>query len=224
MNKFLILVAFIMVCCAIDSTAEEQHGMSSRCGIHGMVLFGGKGHYYLSHLPLFHRPHDMQLIAEVEFPEDKHQLIDALLETAALVTVVPELFDLNKMHQGGFAFQGDVYNGHFERGGRVALPALRIKVGQIIEQKYLMENFTQQVVTYRLIPQGSSQSSAFYFRVIDSRPAADHIIAVQSAQTLPKTLSFSGKALHADATAIAELLKVPLNQVHQVYLEIDELQ
>jgi hypothetical protein len=33
--------------------------------VHGMVLFGGKQAAYVSHLPMFHAPHDRQLILKV---------------------------------------------------------------------------------------------------------------------------------------------------------------
>jgi hypothetical protein len=36
-----------------------------RMGVHGMVLFGSGPRLYASHIPMFHRPHDRQVVIAV---------------------------------------------------------------------------------------------------------------------------------------------------------------
>mgnify|MGYP000495227802 CR=1 FL=1 len=60
-------------------------------GTRGMALFGGKDALYASHLPMFHAPHDYQLV-----------LPDAALRQrpdgkTALWTIDPEKFELNRL-------------------------------------------------------------------------------------------------------------------------------
>ena len=221
MNKSVFLIALFF---SLSLHAAEQHQHTSRHGVHGMILFGAKGEYYISHLPLFHHPHDMQLIAQVNFPKENHREIDALLQKASLVTLVPEVFDLNQMDQKSFTFQGDLYNGHFERGGSRTIKSLPVTVESIIEKKHLEDKKPQLKVSYRLIPNNQLTPVHFYYRIIDGRPAADHIFSVQSNQSLPEKLSFSTDKLFVKQTLIAEHLKTHASLADQIYLEVDELQ
>ena len=45
-------------------------------GSHGMALFGGKEALYASHLPMFHAPHDYQVVLQVHIADPK---LDAAL-------------------------------------------------------------------------------------------------------------------------------------------------
>ena len=42
----------------------SSHARASEPAFHGMVLFGNKTHY-ISHLPMYHSPHDYQVVAQV---------------------------------------------------------------------------------------------------------------------------------------------------------------
>src|SRR5262245_51746495 len=48
------------------AASESAATASGRVGSHGMVLFGTRGRGYLSHIPMFQAPHDVQAIFEVE--------------------------------------------------------------------------------------------------------------------------------------------------------------
>jgi hypothetical protein len=91
--------------------------------VHGMLIFG-EGPFYLSHLPMFHPPHDLQLIIEGTFdgaghPEDLYRRDRA--ETGEKVyTWVPTAFvlqDLLSPSPGKAQMTGRIFRGHFERGG-----------------------------------------------------------------------------------------------------------
>lgn len=91
--------------------------------VHGMLIFGD-GPFYLSHLPMFHPPHDLQLIIEgmfdgAEHPGDRYKRDRA--ETGEKVyTWVPTPFvlqDLLSPSPGKAKMTGRIFRGHFERGG-----------------------------------------------------------------------------------------------------------
>lgn len=71
-------------------------------GEHGMALFGGKDGLYASHLPMFHAPHDYQVVLQLHVADAR---LDAALKRrldgkTALWTVAPEKFDLDRLSPG----------------------------------------------------------------------------------------------------------------------------
>ena len=89
-------------------------------GVHGMVMFGKN---YLSHIPMFHEPHDYQIIMDVHLdhpqigPEDNFG--------QSLHTFVPDKFSLGDLLNGKLEkIQGTVYEGNFEDGGKPVLGVL----------------------------------------------------------------------------------------------------
>ncbi len=45
------------------------HDEPARMGLHGMLLFGGLEGLYASHLPMFHTPHDVQLLLRIRLQD-----------------------------------------------------------------------------------------------------------------------------------------------------------
>jgi hypothetical protein len=67
-------------------------------GEHGMALFGGKEGLYASHLPMFHAPHDYQVIlVHVADPATDAALRKRLDGKTALWTIAPEKFELSRL-------------------------------------------------------------------------------------------------------------------------------
>src|SRR4051812_24637670 len=82
---------------------------------HGMLIFG-RGTTYLSHLPMFHRPHDYQAIVEAELTASDKRLFlaDAAEHPDQYYTLLPERFVLPEkiLHLG--SFKATIFRGHFE--------------------------------------------------------------------------------------------------------------
>lgn len=87
----------------------------SYMGVHGMVLISQSSTIYASHLPLYHKPHDVQLLYKLETKDL------ALLQTVRdgqLTTIKPQPFNLDRLMRGDkITIIADVYAGHFERDG-----------------------------------------------------------------------------------------------------------
>src|SRR5688572_10251895 len=84
--------------------------------VHGMLLFGAKK-VYVSHLPMFHAPHDYQMIASLTLPAEIKSLYvaDQATSGAEYYTLVPEKFELPTMVKTPKPFKAVLYRGHFER-------------------------------------------------------------------------------------------------------------
>ncbi|MGH3930189.1 MAG: hypothetical protein ACRDTF_09455 [Pseudonocardiaceae bacterium] len=106
--------------------------------MHGMLLVGTHA-LYLSHLPMFAPPHDSQLCLEVQLRHEDADPHDVYLRDradtgTALYTLVPEVFALRELiKEPGAAtvrtsFGGQLWRGHFERGGDLLLDGLTVEV------------------------------------------------------------------------------------------------
>lgn len=86
---------------------------------HGMLV-AGTDVVYFSHLPMFHVPHNYQLILEAQLPEDvlAEYRADAARHPDTYYTVAPtQRWVLPNTVREGAQFQVDLYRGHFERDG-----------------------------------------------------------------------------------------------------------
>src|SRR4030095_17245252 len=74
-NWSILLAIF---CFASNVNAQHGHSGAStdRPSVHGMLIFGTEK-IYASHLPLFHAPHNYQIILELELDSSsKHKFIE----------------------------------------------------------------------------------------------------------------------------------------------------
>ncbi len=127
-------MVFIVLALASAFTQAED----ARYGVHGMALFGGKDGLYAAHLPMFHAPHDVQIVMRVHFSDRR---LDSAIRTrldgkTALWTIDPEKFDLSRLSPSSTrplaGFLANVVQGHFEQGGRVRYRQAELKVDKVM--------------------------------------------------------------------------------------------
>ena len=154
-------------------------------GEHGMVLFGGKDALFASHLPMFHAPHDYQVVLKL-------RLQDAALDAAlrerldgktALWTVAPEKFEIDRLAPQSAnplrAFRADLVLGHFEQGGATQYRGATVIVEQVLVYRRLsLAPAVMREAHYLQIGQGRQR---YLVKQIDSRPDYDHIVAIAAA-------------------------------------------
>ena len=192
--------------------------------VHGMVLFGNQ-ETYVSHLPMFHSPHDYQVVMKVSLNEvaQGHTLQKYVAAKQAghdFFTLAPEVFDLTKIIDGSrTTFQAGLFDGHFERDG-TNLGQLQVQITQSIHSHHLEEGRND-----------SGQESYFAFgandeyyavHLIAGKPSFDAILKVShpaaTALSVPK-----GQGL----PAVGQFLGIrpePRTLVQKVlYLEVGEL-
>src|SRR5712672_424876 len=91
-------------------------------GTHGMLLFGDAV-LYVSHLPMFHAPHDYQSIVAIKVDDAGTAAYRAQRKGSKelVYTLVPEKLVLPVFGAATpakpFRFHADLVRGHFERGG-----------------------------------------------------------------------------------------------------------
>lgn len=187
----------------------HSHLTHSRIGSHGMVLITDGIKLYASHLPLYHKPHDYQLLYQIS---TKHQSeIINQLQQHKTITILPDKFDLNILVQGQLLLvKGQIFDGHFERGGTPWLEKADFRFEKLIYKRALstLAVNTQQVMDFDRIQTEEVQSSigktkAIFIHKIGARPSFDLIIAGRQCKT-GKTFSlpiFSSELLEKVDTA-----------------------
>lgn len=206
----------------------------ARPGTHGMALFGDRAGLYASHLPMFHAPHDVQLVLRIRLEDAR---ADAALrrELAArprLFTLEPERFDLQRLAPGAaeplVRFAARPFDGHFERGGKPYGVAQAVAVDEVLLFNDLAAITApgDSAGRYLAIPAGRPR---FLVKRIDRRPDFDAIVALGETSgarvdelALP-TADLRAPAPRAIAAALARLGVRVKGAPRVLYFETDDL-
>jgi hypothetical protein len=189
--KLLALVLFTY--CTFSIQAQTQNPASaietaapktSHWGLHGMLVFGDEKYLYASHLPMFHAPHDRQVIFRFHISDVK---IDGAMKkhfakAQDLWTLEPQEFDLNRLQtqsaQALKQFNAQLYEGHFERGGKQRFASQTIIIDEVLVFNPLVEKEQRlSESVYYLIGQGNTQ---YLMKKIDRRPDFDVLMTVKN--------------------------------------------
>ena len=172
-------------------------------GVHGMVLVGQQV-LYLSHLPMFMRPHNFQVVLEVSLDEDSTaRLADSRTEGAGgIYTFKPEEFHITELLPSGSApparteFTGELVRGHFEKGGE-AIATATVTVRDIAYFRELDFADRATELVYILFGKGSE---LFLAHMITAAPDFDQLLSV-NVDGLPDSdiASFVRDQVFADA-------------------------
>ena len=178
--KNLIFSIFLALAAAVASAANPSMGS------HGMLLFGGPEALYASHLPMFHAPHDYQVILQVRLAD---QTQDAALRRrlgnrTELWTLDPEKFELDRLAPGARApvrrFKANLVQGHFEQGGMTEYTGASVLVEKVLYFRQLSAR-PARANAARYLQLGAGKQR-FLVKQIDSRPDFDHVLAVHARQ------------------------------------------
>lgn len=157
-------------------------------GSHGMAVFGGRDGLYASHLPMFHAPHDTQVLLRFHLADAS---VDASLRARLalrpqLWTLEPELFDLHRLQPGSEQplkqFTARFVQGHFERGGVERFAGQTVVVDEVLLFKPLdfkpanEGKVTRSAGSYLLL---GGTREFFAVKEIDRRPDFDTIVAMK---------------------------------------------
>jgi hypothetical protein len=157
-----------------SSGAIAQHHQHDRPSTHGMLAFGSSK-IYLSHLPMFHSPHDYQLIVEAEVSNPKlYQQTLNKLAADEYMTILPERFSLTEMMESPHPFKANLYHGHFERGG-TDVGSMTFTIKKILYAKKF-DGRKAQANEYFYFGEGSE---IFGAHIISAAPDFDHVVRVK---------------------------------------------
>lgn len=147
--------------------------------VHGMLLFGDKVNF-ASHLPMFHAPHDYQLILKLTFQNSSgsqalEKYAAAKLGPQSLFTLVPEVMDLTKIMDGTkTTFKAAIFMGHFERGGQ-NLGQITVQVDKITFSTKLNAAVNVPENKYLVFGEGDEFFAA---HIIKGKPSYDAVLQV----------------------------------------------
>jgi hypothetical protein len=170
---------------------------------HGMVLFGDKT-TYMSHLPMFHAPHDYQLVAQISVGEiTRGALFDyEQLKSAghSLFTLVPKPMDLTQVISGQITqFQALLYDGHFEKEG-TSLGTVQVTVQKILVSKKL-EPASAEKGKFLVF----GKADEYYaVHLIDGKPNYDGIFNV--------SIPYSLQVTHCRTRVCSDVTKIPVSE------------
>ena len=170
------LVSLMMVAISLVVSSEAR---ADQPGVHGMLLFGDQV-TYASHLPMFHPPHDYQVLLKLVLHNKSGTNTLALYEqakkdTSTYLTLVPEVMDLTQVISGAkTSFAAAVYKGHFERGGQ-NLGQVRVEVSQVL---YSAKIAAQQVPSSDQYLAFGSNGEYYAMHLIVGRPSFDAIVGI----------------------------------------------
>ncbi|MES3038668.1 MAG: hypothetical protein V4736_12245 [Bdellovibrionota bacterium] len=169
MNKLLGFIIGLAV--TITAQADQP-------GFHGMLLFGGDT-TYASHLPMFHQPHDYQVVMEIKFsgPSKIVEIYNNEKKTSkGIFTLDPEKMDLTKVISGEIkSFTADLYIGHFEQGG-TNLGKVTVNVEKIILGQKLNPSAPE---TFKYLVFGN-KDGFFAVHLIGGKPNYDAVVEVSA--------------------------------------------
>ena len=169
--------------------------------VHGMLLFGSK-HIYISHLPMFHSPHDYQMLAELELPPEALAAYQSARHKEKLFTLVPERFSLPEMAAHPKPFKAVLYQGHFERGGNPISKEISVKILKVLHfRKFQPEAARPEEASALLFGEDEEFFSAHF---ISAKPDFDQVSELALSQPLP-----AGKALLFEAKGVSNLEPLP---------------
>ena len=207
-------------------------------GTHGMALFGGADGLFVSHLPMFHRPHDTQVVLQVHLADARRDaaLRRELARHPALWTIVPERFELDRLAPDASdpirSFRADVVRGHFERGGKTESRDATIMIDRVVfDHRIGGAPAPDATRSYRIVDAGAGAHEHFLVRWIAARPGADHIVPFSAAAgtALPVQVDTpAGASLTASRDALQQALReagVASARVGKtIYLETGDLE
>jgi hypothetical protein len=185
--------------------------LADQPAVHGMLVFG-KTQVYLSHLPMFHAPHDYQLIAELELPSAALEIYRQSLAQypeETIYTLVPERLALPDLVAHPHPFHADLYRGHFERGGTVIAGGLTVNLGNVLYWKKFVPGARKPDHAVNILL--GSPTEAFLAHYIVAKPDYDQVLELGQ-----NAAAVAGSTVIVDSTA--QLFDQPLKAGQQLRL------
>jgi hypothetical protein len=101
-----LFAGFLSLICSANDEHSNHITENGRMGLHGMVIYGSQGQYFLDHIPMNHSPHDFQVVAQVT------------LKTFNGKDVLVDLSQSGFINGALTEFRAEVYSGSFEKEGQ----------------------------------------------------------------------------------------------------------
>ncbi|REL27651.1 hypothetical protein DXX93_14530 [Thalassotalea euphylliae] len=189
MTLAILFLIFTSIAFAEDEAEQLPPLDPAYEGIHGMVLMNKNSTIFASHMPLFQKPHDYQIVYKLSV---KDVNLAQLVKHNELVTIKPEKFNLQRMIRGEkLVLKADVYTGHFERDGDLVYEGMMIELDEQLFVRPLTElSAASNIQEYSAVPY-NSKSGRLYIHHIQQAPSYDHILHVDIEASCPTKFATS---------------------------------
>ena len=197
---------FLVVLSCILFQSAGAAGHAEHPSVHGMLIVG-QSRIYLSHLPMFHSPHDYQVLLEGHFSSEGEKAYRNSLDSSSetIYTLVPEAFVLPEILQNRRTFEAQIYKGHFERGGTVIADKVTVVIDRVLYfKKFATDEAKPKEARYVLF---GHREEMFLAHTISAKPDFDQIIKVQPLSFLSEELKRKGSI----PVGFPNLLNAPLH-------------
>lgn len=216
-----MFLSFLKLVMALTAIASD------RPAVHGMLVLGDQT-IYLSHLPMFHSPHDYQVVLSARLSagaEKAYRESRQLFPGETVYTLVPERFSLPVMMAEPRPFRGQLFRGHFERGGVPITDSFVVEPGQVLLFRRLDPEAKPKTREYYLL--GSPEES-FIAHVVAGKPSFDHWVKVKVDGAFPAGItSFdTGFAIGPLETKMLQSPSLPglgIRLEQEIYREFSDL-
>lgn len=244
-----LMLAFGLISCFISGLAiasvsqaavhSHSHASTDRPSVHGMMMMG-KETVYLSHLPMFHSPHDYQALLEVEIdePGKKAYVKSQLSSDETVYTLVPESFVLPEMVANPRPFKAQVFKGHFERGGKLIAQNVTVTIKSVLHFRKLDADAEKPLASTQLL--FGNEKEQFLAHMIHGQPDFDQILSVKvpaeiatnlthapslvvTAQGHPNSEPLNNSDFLEAVSSNGSSQKVPIEVLKSLYLEFGDL-
>jgi hypothetical protein len=159
-----------------SDTKEASQTSAGRKGSHGMVALGTPGAAFLSHIPMFEQPHDVQLLMAGSFAPIGVASLPASFSEEPF-TFLPDRFSLDELRLGKITeIAGTLFAGNFEQDGRPLPGRVRFKVARLLHQHVLDGAQVQNGLTYFVF---GTPAETFAAHRIAGSPGFDEILRVR---------------------------------------------
>ncbi len=183
----------------------DGHDHPDTTGGHGMLLFGDDA-LYVSHLPMFHTPHNFQVLLSVRFDDDSSRafLADRATGDGGLYTFLPVPFPITDLDPRNgprrSSLEGTIFRGHFERGGVPIVTGAVAEVLHVVHFSELVEREPAPDAELNYLCLGPAGRLRLVHE-ITARPSFDHVV---TARIVPGSLKdMAGRPLDDDVTAMS---------------------
>ena len=176
----VVVVLLALVYGSAEASVRGGSELADPASTHGMLIFGSE-HIYLSHLPMFHRPHDYQVLLEVQL--DPQSLAVFIADQAlhggdgTFYTFVPESFVLPLVVSEKRGFHGSLYRGHFERGGVVLVSSVSVEISSVLDFEKFVPGAVKPAAWTGFVF-GSGADSWLVHKIV-AHPDFDQVVHVQ---------------------------------------------
>ncbi|HEY0925015.1 hypothetical protein [Rheinheimera pacifica] len=206
----------LLLLCATSLHSEQTEHQHNYIGSHGMVLFNAGDTLLASHLPLYRPPHDYQLVYQLALPAAAQQALLTSLRSGQQLTLLPQDFDLRQMIEGKvFHLSAAVYQGHFERSGRLLLDNVQVTFARQLYSRPLQQLTVAFAAHYDAI---NIADSHFLLHRIAAAPSFDQILQLEQPLAAPLILPAT------DAATALQQLSTKGIHARQLYLETADFQ